>query len=357
MIDQDNSSPRDDQARGTGEECRTIRIIAPSTSLATVHPDVRAVGAARLEQLGFRVEFGANVEHVALHRTASVAARLADLEAAIDDPAVDIVMAAQGGSNANQLLPRIDYARARRTRKIFVGYSDISALLSALGGHAGAEVVHGPNFIDLCNPILPDYTALGLVACLSGRSVRYASPAATATELWSHHDRSEPPGFVLFDGWKVHRPGRASAEIVGGNLVTLAALAGTPWFPATRGRILVLEDALGEGASVIHRELTHFAQLGVLDELAGLVIGMVPPGVALTRPGMLRAILTDVLPPGTEYPVVTDVSCSHVSPMISIPLFRPARLDLEGPPCLVVGVDRPGEPLSVEGSSALEQST
>lgn len=319
-------------------------------------PDVRAVGIGRLEQLGFRVELGANVEHVALHRTGSVEARLADLMAAIDDPSVDIVMAAQGGANSNQLLPRIDYARVRRAGKIFVGYSDISALLSALGSHGGAEVVHGPNFIDLCNPILPDYTVVGLVACLSGRSVRYASPEGTASELWSHHDRAAPPGFVRFDGWKVRRPGRASAEIVGGNLVTLAALAGTPWFPATRGRILVLEDALGEGASVIHRELTHFAQLGVLDELAGLVIGMVPPGVALTRPGMLRAILADVLPRGAEYPVVTDVSCSHVSPMISIPLFRPARLELDGPPCLVVGVDRPGEPVSVGGASALEQS-
>jgi len=337
-------------------EPRTIRIIAPSQSMATLRPDVCRVGIARLERLGFRVELGAHVREVALHRTASVAHRLADLDAALDDPSVDVVLAAQGGSNSNQLLERIDYARARRANKVFVGFSDISALLLALGKHAGASVVHGPSFIDLCNPILPDYTTKGLLACLAGRRVEYASPSAAAEDLWRSHAPSPPEPHCLFDGWKVLRRGKASGPIVGGNLATLSALAGTRHFPETAGRIFFLEDAVGEGAGAIHRELTHLAQVGAFDGIAAFLFGKVPAGAPLASPEMVRAILDDVLAGGGAYPIAFEVTCSHLSPMVSIPLFRPAELDLDGPPRLIVNADRPGEAVHVDGSDALTQS-
>lgn len=334
----------------------TLRVIAPSNSLATLPGPVRAVGVARLEALGFRVEFGEHAEDLLLHRTGAVSRRLEDLEAALDDPHVDVVMAAQGGSNSNQLLPHIDYSRPRPAGKRFVGFSDITALLLALGARTAVTVVHGPTFTELCDPLLPDYTVKGLLACLQGRSVRYVSPAATSRDVWSHYDSDEPRSFVPFDGWKVLHGGRASGLLVGGNLATVAALAGTPYFPETRGRILFLEDAVGDGAGAIHRELSHLAQLGAFEGLAGFIFGMVPLGAALGRPGMLRAILADVLPARASFPVVTGFTCSHMAPMASFPLFRPAELALDGHPRLIVGQDRPGDPVHVEGSDALRQS-
>jgi len=346
----------EDQDTRTTSTARTIRIIAPSYSMATIPAERRALGVARLSELGFGVEFGAHVEEVVLHRVGSVEHRLADLMPAVDDPEVDIVMAAQGGTSSNQLLPLIDYDRVARSGTQFVGFSDISALLLALGRYADASVVHGPTFGELCNPILPDYTVKGLLGCLAGRRVDYRSPAATSDELWSCESRSEPSAHFLFDGWKVIRGGRGSGPLVGGNLLTIGALGGTRYFPETQGRILFLEDAVGEGAGAIHRVLTQCAQLGAFDDLAAFMFGQVPRGVALNRPGMLRAILDDVLPDGARYPVVVGVSCSHLSPMISLPLFRPAHLDLEGEPRLVVNCDVSGELVEVEGKDALTQS-
>jgi len=336
------------------DDRRTIRIIAPSTSLATIPRPVRRLGMARLEELGFRVEVGAYAREIVLHRAASVEHRLADLYAAYEDPSVDFVMAAQGGSCSNQLLERIDYSRLRGTGKVLVGYSDVSALLAAIGKRAGASVVHGPMLIDLCNPILPDYTTRGLLATLAGRRVAYASPAAGADRVWHHAD--EPEAHSRRDGWKVLRAGAASGPIVGGNLATISALAGTRSFPDTAGRILFLEDAIGEGAGAIHRELTHLAQVGALDGLAALLVGRVPSGAPLASTRMVAAILDDVLPRGAAYPVAFEVSCSHLSPMMSIPLFRTAELDLNGAPRLVVNGDATGETVDVDGPDALTQS-
>ncbi len=332
-----------------------VRIVAPSFSLATVPASVRARGMARLAAFGLRVQLGAHVDEMGSRRTAPAERRIADLHAAFEDPDVGVVMAAQGGSTSNQLLPRIDYARLLRSNKVLVGFSDISALLLALGRQTGVAAVHGPNFVDLCNPILPDYTVKGLLACLSGRRVEYQPPLAVSDEVWHNQDaRAEP--HRRFDGWTVLRGGRASGEIVGGNLVTVSILAGTPHVPETRGRIFFLEDAFGDGPGVLHRELVHFAQLGAFDEPAAFIFGIVPGSSPLVSPPALRALLDDVLPARATYPVVAGVSCSHVSPMMSIPLFRPAELDLGGTPCLVVNAHVAGEPVRVTGRDALVQS-
>src|SRR5207249_4018474 len=98
------------------------------------------------------------------------------------------------------------------------------------------------------------------------------------------------------------------------------------------------------------------AQLGAFAEPAALLFGQVPAGAPLASPGVLAAILDDVLPPGARYPVVAGVSCGHLSPMLSIPLYRPARLELDGAPRLLVGQDRAGEPVRVAAADALAQS-
>lgn len=294
--------------------------------MADLRESVRQYGKDRLRTAGYLTCFGRHVDARHFHTAGTVDERLADIENAIDDPSVEIVMPAYGGYNSNQLLPLLDYRRIGESGKTFVGFSDVTALLLAIGSRSGTPVVHGPSFAVLCDPDLSDYTWEHLQQILRGESVVYRSPAQCADDPWY---LSVVPGkrdWYPAQGWWVHRSGVARAPLAGGNLETLCALAGTPFFPSLDGHLLFVEDATGSSPGAFHRDLTHLQQLGVFSRTSGLIVGAMPRGTSIGRDA-LAGILADVLRDApTAYPVVCNVNCSHVDPIMSLPLFRDAVL-------------------------------
>jgi muramoyltetrapeptide carboxypeptidase LdcA involved in peptidoglycan recycling len=87
----------------------SVRVIAPSRSLAIVGPDVRAEADRKLAALGLEVSFGEHVGVCDDFGSAPVQDRLADLHAAFADPGVQGILTVLGGFNSNQLLAGIDY--------------------------------------------------------------------------------------------------------------------------------------------------------------------------------------------------------------------------------------------------------
>jgi muramoyltetrapeptide carboxypeptidase LdcA involved in peptidoglycan recycling len=82
----------------------SVRVIAPSRSLAIIGPEVRAEADRKLAALGLTVSFGERVSECDAFSSSPAAARLADLHAAFADPGVDAILTVIGGFNANQLL-------------------------------------------------------------------------------------------------------------------------------------------------------------------------------------------------------------------------------------------------------------
>jgi muramoyltetrapeptide carboxypeptidase len=320
-------------ARSAGE--RTIAIIAPSNSMAYLAPPLRTIGVRALESLGYRVRLAPNVDASGLHGAASVAERLADIAWAVREPDVELVMAVYGGYNSNQLLDRIDYEAIAASGKAFIGYSDVTSLLVAIGSCAHAPVIHGPAFASFCDPNLFPYTRDGFAAVMAGDRVTYRTPEASASDQWYTKPGFGPREIEPFVPWGIYRAGEASGVLVGGNLETLLALAGTPYFPETQGGILFLEDATGDKPAAFHRSMTQLAQIGIFRGLRGMMIGKAPFGSSLATPGVVTAILDEVLE-GTHCPVLYDVACSHVDPMMTLPLFREATITTFPEPTVVV---------------------
>jgi muramoyltetrapeptide carboxypeptidase LdcA involved in peptidoglycan recycling len=319
-------------------------VVAPSNSLADMPRELREVGRRNLGALGFEVGFGAHVDARHLHAGGTVEERVADLHDAFADPQVDVVMAAFGGYNSNQLLPHLDYDSIGRSGKPFVGYSDATALLAAIADRAGTPAVHGPAFGTFCDPAAFAYTGDGLRRVLAGERTTFRAPRVAAADLWYLKPGFGPREEYERGAWRVMRRGEATAAIVGGNLETLCALAGTPWFPETGGCLLFVEDTWGRSPGAFHRSLTQLRQLGALDHIRGLMVGSVPPGSALDSSPLVEAMLADVLPPRTDYPVVYDVNCSHVDPMMSIPLREQATLAALDDASLTIAAARPRIP-------------
>ena len=229
--------------------------------------------------------------------------RLADLQAAFDDPATDAVWALRGGYGTLRILDGLDLARQRRAPIPFIGFSD-NTNLHARHARAGVVSFHGPH----PGADLPAETRRSLHAALfSGDAL---GPLA-----------SRP-------GDPVPRPlagGRAEGRLIGGNLAILASLCGSPDSVSARRRILFLED-VGEPAYRVDRMLHQLLRAGVMDGVAGLAFGRftgVREGL-----GEIDAVLAEFAV-RLGVPAVADLPFGHAEHNCTIPVLASARLDAD----------------------------
>lgn len=278
-----------------------VAIVAPAGYL----PDPAAAerGIAYLEARGCRVHN--YYDHDAIHQRfgGTDAARLAALYAAAENPDVDLVMAVRGGYGLTRLMPAIDFARLAAGGKLFVGYSDITALQMGLYAKTGALSYAGPFAaadFGAAEPVA--FTQDDFWACLAG-------PTHTIVESASGNPRVE-----------------ASGTIWGGNLAMLVSLIGTEWFPRIENGILFVED-IAEHPYRVERMLLQLMQAGVLGRQQALVLGdfsgyrLGPMDNGYDFEAML-AYLRQTLP----IPVITGLSFGHIPRRVTIPFGAQATL-------------------------------
>src|SRR5260370_7077453 len=111
---------------------------------AVSDPDRLALAERTLRYFDLKPKFGKNVRRRNGYLGGSIDERCDDLHAMFADPSVSAVFAIRGGYGSAQLLDRIDYGLLRRNPKIFLGYSDITALHLAIQKRAGMVTFHGP---------------------------------------------------------------------------------------------------------------------------------------------------------------------------------------------------------------------
>ena len=238
------------------------------------------------------------------------AERLADLNGMLRDPQVDAIFALRGGYGCQRLLPKVDYAAARRSPKIIAGYSDLTALQLALLRKAGLVTFSAPMpAVEFATGVDP-FTEEDFWAALTSRASRRTLPIPT-----------EPDPRIL-------RPGVAEGRLVGGCLSLLASNLATPYLPTLKGTLLFLEDVHEEP----HRLDRMFIQLrnaGVLRQLAGLLLGQFTdqgphPGTPAHLPwsDLLGEVLADLRGPGLD-----GLPYGHVPRRWTVPLGLRARLD------------------------------
>ena len=268
-------------------------------------PDPAAVdrGIACLEACGYRVHN--YYDHGAVHQrfAGTDAARLAALYAAADNPDVDIVMAVRGGYGLTRLMPHIDFERLAASGKLFVGYSDLTALHMGLYAKTGALSYAGPfAAVDFGAPEPVGFTLDNFWSCLAG-------PTHTIIETAGGNPRVEAAGTI----W-------------GGNLAMLVSLLGTEWFPRIDNGILFVED-IAEHPFRVERLLLQLNQAGVLarqqalvlGDFSGYRLGAMDNGYDFEA---MLAYLRETLP----IPVITGLSFGHIARHVTIPFGAQATL-------------------------------
>lgn len=233
--------------------------------------------------------------------------RVEGLNAALRDPSVRAVVFARGGYGAMRILNCIDCDALSRDPKLLLGMSDITALQMSIYRRCG--------MVTLAGPMLATQIAEGLDA--------FSEQSMLSALTEPLHGRN------LFGGveerLRTLKPGRATGLLLGGCLSLITALMGTPHLPDLSGAILFVED-IDEPPYRIDRMFTQLMLAGVLERLAGLVLGhfIGPQGTDVSRE--CERIVLDLMP-NNNVPIVSGFPHGHRLPNITVPNGMPATLD------------------------------
>jgi muramoyltetrapeptide carboxypeptidase len=278
-----------------------VALIAPSGVISRAEDIDRALENVR--SFGWNPILGDHVSSQLGYLAGSDADRLKDINGAFESDEIDAIWGIRGGYGSMRLLADLDYAALRRRRKPVIGFSDLTALHSAIHRKCGLVTFHGP-------------TARARLTPFTRESLRCALV-----------DQRDPCGVV--EDARVLRPGGAKGRIVGGNLALITALLGTPFAPNFEGAILILED-IGEAVYRIDRMLRQLILAGALQQCVAIVAGdFRPPKGENPRD---NRTLDDVLAEAATragIPCLAGAPFGHIADQWTIPLGAVAELDTD----------------------------
>lgn len=229
-----------------------IQIISPSS------PSNRSILSKSLQMItnkGFKTAYKEPNAHKSLDiLSASRTDRASELQSALSDPKGSLILSSRGGYGASELLDALDWdAIGKSPPKLLVGFSDITALQSALFSKLSWTSLHAP---------MP------------------------GTSYWGHNseedlellfailkDPQNAGGSLKIERFNKSPSSKEGTWIFGGCMSVLANLIGTPYFPQSlKNAFLFLED-IGENPGRLLRTLNHFILSTKLDDIAGIIFG------------------------------------------------------------------------------------
>ena len=300
---------------------RKPRALAPGDRLAVVAPaspftrDEFDRGVDEIRRLGFEPVYDDAVFARQRYVAGSPAVRAAAIHAAWRDPSIAGVIGVRGGYGSAQLLPLLDRDEAIRACKPFVGYSDLTAMLTFLTLGCDLVAFHGP-----------------MLAGRLGRGAEGYDERSFVRALC----RREPMGELAPAGLEAVRPGDAAGMLLGGTLTQLLASVGTPYaFSPPQGYVLFL-DEVGERPYRLDRMVTQLRQTGLLGRASAVVIGELPRCDEPSGDPTARAVMAELFEdfPG---PVLIGFPSGHtVTPAMTLPFGVLARVVANSRPRLVI---------------------
>ena len=228
----------------------TLGIIGPSSTLGEHSLEK---GLAVLHGLGYKTKLGASATAHWGYLAGTDALRAQDITNMFADDDVDGIICLRGGYGATRILPLLDYQTIANHPKVFIGFSDITALHTAFLQRCQLMTIHGTMVMSLgrdASPYTIDCLAKGL-----------ANPY--------------PIGNIpMPTGWYMETiiPGDVTGTICGGNLMLLAATAGTPYSLQIPDAILLIEEIVEEAYS-LDRMLCQLEESGIIANAKGIIFG------------------------------------------------------------------------------------
>jgi muramoyltetrapeptide carboxypeptidase len=287
----------------------TIGIVAPAGP-----PDLERLrkGIEFLKSRGYKVKTYPQVRKRLGYLAGDDRSRADALHAAFADKSISAIFCARGGFGSLRILQDINFDIIKANPKIFVGYSDITALLLAIYKKTGMVTVHGP-----------------MPAVEFGRRLR----RFTIDNFFKIIESNLPPGPIERPaGYNILRivEGVAEGRLIGGNLSLMAKLIGTGFLPSFKNKIVFFEDTEEEA----YRIDGYLSQLMAATDFAqarGYIAGEFtsteprfghPPGWSV------KQVVKDYFSK-LNRPCIYGFPCGHGSEKVTIPIGVKTVLDAD----------------------------
>jgi len=275
----------------------TIGIVAPASPFDR---KIFSQGLHVLESMGFQIRVPDEIFEKNSYLAGTDEHRAGLVMRLFEDPGVDALVCAKGGFGSLRILPLLDFDIIRKNPKVFLGHSDITALLATITARSGLVTFHGPLVTTLANA--PETTCSTLLKAISCNTIVELKPT---------------PGIAL-------KAGRARGRVIGGNLTTLCHMLATPYEPKFENHILLLEDR-GEALYRIDRMLFQMKLAGCFKGIAGLALGSFEACGSLD--GIYKIFeehFKDI-----SAPILAGFDAGHGQQNITIPFGLDATLDTD----------------------------
>lgn len=293
----------------------TIGIISPASAIFETEP--YEIAQETFEAMGLKVKFGKFTKSRYGYLAGTDEERAEELNDMFRDDSVNAIIALRGGAGAARILNKLDYRAIKRNPKIFIGYSDITALHLAIYQKTGLVTFHGPVAVSTWNTFSYSYLKKLL---FEGEAVLYQNPSDKGSELVQTKNRI-----------RTITPGVAKGELLGGNLSVLTGIMGSEYFPEDwKDKILYLED-IGEKIYAVDRMMSQLQLGGVLHQIKGFVFGKCnecdPGGSGYGSLTMEEVIDHYIKPLGI--PAFSGAMIGHIDDNVTLPNGIQAEINAE----------------------------
>ena len=284
----------------------SVAIIAPASPVDKTLID-KCVGS--LKDLGLEVVVGTSClsEHGFLSGTDDIRAN--DINRMFADKNIKGIFAIRGGYGCARLLDLIDFKIIKKNPKIFVGYSDITALHIAINQKSKLITYHGPMVSTELIKGLDEYSA--------DYYKRFLFSKEKINEIFN------PVGCNL----EIINDGIASGQLIGGNLSLVCSSLGTKYEINTKNKILFLEE-VDETPYKVDRMLLQLKQSGKFKDATGIILGAFTDCIASSNKKSLslEEVFNEIILP-LKKPTISNLVCGHCLPTLTLPLGEKVLLD------------------------------
>ncbi len=277
-----------------------ISLIAPSFPIPQEEVNLTK---KYLEGLGVRVTVPSDLLGEDLLCAHQDEKRFSHLKQALQDPSVDIVWLLRGGYGLTRLIPDLFKLEKPAKEKLFIGFSDGSALHVFLNQKWNWVSLHGPG-------------ANQMSRAKVGQNTIEATWHFLKEGTGSYH----PPALIPFNT-AARNMSSLSGEVTGGNLCVLTCSLGTDWQINGSGKILFLED-IDERGYRVDRMLTHLEQARVFTDAQAIVLGDFVRGNEANGTSLIPAVLKRFAE-STPLPVFSLPGCGHGEENFPLPFNTP----------------------------------
>jgi muramoyltetrapeptide carboxypeptidase len=301
----------------------TVGIVAPAS---WIDPVALEAGCSALRRMGYEPLYFDSILDRDLFFAGDVDRRARELEEMFVRDDVQAIVCARGGYGSNYLLTRLDPGKILSHPKIFVGYSDLTFLLTCLFDTGGLVTFHGP-----------------MVA------KDFAHPDGVDFPTWQAALMGMPQWSIDTSGTEALIEGDAQGMFHGGCLSILVASLGTKHEIRTEDTILFMED-VGTKPYQIDRMLMQMKFAGKFESVRGIVFGPMqdciqPGGQDYTLQQVITRVIGDL-----GIPIAYGLRSGHVaSRNIMLPLGIAAKLSVRAGDVALEFCESATQPASAAG--------